>query len=634
MEAKDIAAYQSIRVEYASGSPEDKLLPWAPAGAPTPVNPNLRVTGKELYADSFGQINDDWTGPYVGVGPDGFKDVKIHLGNLSAGADCHVTVTANTLNNGTIIWESGLNTDGRLNAELMNRTGLGVDFGTTADLVFSTDTGVDLAGASLKIIVAYERSNPDNPAISDPHGNLTNREGKLDTFNYTVPSTSHTPRVAMSAVTVSNLPQVKAESLDQDPSYPGNSHVQFSRPTGKTLSSAILSDDHGSNWTFGTAPYIGGGASPLTMGYHPASGSVVFDVFDFPPVRDEDGSLLNLLLKFTDGSQAVARFVGKPSDIGRRFADTRVGASVQNVSSASTLLTAVANHKANIHLQAGTYTLTQPLTLNYPVQITADPGIVLTFYLGSAWNAKSAAIVVASSHVSLDGFAIRFQGNSSSWTASDRVVIGSDTSNPQNGHVGLSFTHLDIQAPAAAPTTTTYEPAIDLMRFNAGDSGRIAYNVLKGGEIRLRVGPWQVLDNDYRGTVANTIAHTFLNVDDRSHDLTIRGNQAHSVTPAGVTQRFLILGQADKGQGIGNLIENNRVYGGFGTVPNSQTPNDSYYNAPEIIILETYQPRFEGKPAAISPDGFIVQIPHLRGPAARTGDVVSIVTGPTPASGG
>jgi hypothetical protein len=319
------------------------------------------VVGKELRVDSFGPIGQDWTGPYVGVGPDGFKDVKISLANISASTDGHVTVAAPSIGRA---WESGLNPNGRWNAELLNRPGLGVTFGTTADLFFSTD--VDLAGVPLKITITYERSNPANPNVPLVHKDLTNREGKTDTVNYTPAGTNHTSLVAMPAVAVSNLPQTRATSLDQDPSYPGYSHVKLdaaSLPSGKTLaavSSAILGDDHGSNWTYGTAPYIGGGASPLAMQYNAATG-----VFDFPPVRDEAGATLNLLLTFTDGSQAVARFVGKPSDIGRRAADTRVGAAPFDVSSAASLLTALGNSKPNIRLKAGAYTLTQPLTLTF-----------------------------------------------------------------------------------------------------------------------------------------------------------------------------------------------------------------------------------------------------------------------------
>ena len=269
--------------------------------------------------------------------------------------------------------------------------------------------------------------------------------------------------------------------------------------------------------------------------------------------------------------------------------------------------------------------LNAPLSLTYPIRITADPGVVLTFALsnaaGSPWNASSGAILVASSHVGLDGFAIRFQGDSSQWTASNRAVVQAGLG---DSNVDLSFTDLNVQAPAV-PAISGYEAAFALMNFDPGDSGEITDDVLKGGWIQLGVGPWLVTGNDYQGAVAGTITPTFLNVH-TSHDLTITDNHVHQVDPGGITLRFLVYGGGDSGQGIGNLIADNTIDGGVGTPAAGAPPG--YGNNPEIILAESYQPRFEGKPSSVSPDGYLVQVPALRGPAPRTGDVISIVTGP------
>jgi len=166
------------------------------------------------------------------------------------------------------------------------------------------------------------------------------------------------------------------------------------------------------------------------------------------------------------------------------------------------------------------------------------------------------------------------------------------------------------------------------MNFDPGDSGVIADGVFKGGWIQLGVGPWLVTGNDYQGAVAGTITPTFLNVH-ASHDLTITGNHARQVDPGGVAQRFLVFGWGDSGQGIGNLIEDNTIDGGLGTpAAGVAGAPPGFENNPEIILTESYQPRFEGKPSSVSPDGYLVQVPALRGPAPRTGDVVSILTGP------
>ncbi|APW61930.1 discoidin domain-containing protein [Paludisphaera borealis] len=615
-EAADPAGtlYDAIRVVYADGTFETTSMTTGSA-----VDPNLRTPGEQVTAVFVGQVAQDWTGPNIGVGPDGIEDVQIALSNLSAGAAVHVTLTAAT--NPPRVWESGTNPDGHWNAELLNRPGQNGTLGTTADLFISPD--VNLAGVPMTLVVTYEHQNPD--------GTYTNRSGKTDTVVFTAGATN--PNLAMPAVALSNLPQARAASLPQDASSPGYSHAALDAgslaalPSGQsfaTVRTAVLSNLYGSSWAYtgpgAAAPYTGG-SSPMALRYNATTG-----VFDFPPVRDEAGSTLTLLLTFNDGSQAVARFAGAPSDIGRLVADTRVGASVLDVASAADLLAKLQAHAPNIHLTAGSYTLNAPLNLNYPVQITADPGITLNFALssapGSPWNSSSGAILVSSSHVALDGFAIRFQGDSSMWTAADRAIVQAGLG---DSNVDLSFTHLDVQAPSAA-IATGYEDAFALMNFDPGDSGLIANNILKGGWIQLGVGPWQVLDNDYQGAVANTITPTFLNVH-TSHDLTITGNHVHALAPAGITLRFLVYGGGDSGQGIGNLIENNTIDGGIGTPVNAVLP-PGYDNSPEIILLETYQPRFEGKPSAVSPDGSIVQIPALRGPSARTGDVVSIVTGP------
>ncbi len=51
-------------------------------------------------------------------------------------------------------------------------------------------------------------------------------------------------------------------------------------------------------------------------------------------------------------------------------------------------------------------------------------------------------------------------------------------------------------------------------------------------------------------------------------------------------------------------------------------------NAPETILTEAYRLHFEGRPAAISPDGRLLVIPDPQGSPADTGDGVAILAGP------
>ena len=51
-------------------------------------------------------------------------------------------------------------------------------------------------------------------------------------------------------------------------------------------------------------------------------------------------------------------------------------------------------------------------------------------------------------------------------------------------------------------------------------------------------------------------------------------------------------------------------------------------NEPEIILTEAYHLTYEGKVAAVSPDGRLLRIHHPQGQEAATGDVVSLLAGP------
>lgn len=606
--------YQAIRVTYADGSSEQTSL-----RSTTAVDPNLRAPGAGLRAAFLGQDGQDWTGATIAVGPDGFQDVHLALSHLSPGASGYVRVTAAT--NPPRSWETGINPDGRWNAEMLNRPGANDTLGTTADVFFSSD--VDLAGVPLTIQVFYDHWNPD-------YRSYTNRSGKSDST--VVLASSTVPTLAMPSASEADLAAFSARSLPQDSGFPGLSHVGIDAaslaglPTPQSFAkvrSAVLSDQHGAAWLYlrdgAPAPYTGFG-DPTRMSYSTSTGAL-----SFPPVRDETGSTLTLRLTFDDGSQAIARFAGAYADLDRLAVDPRVGASTRVVTDAAGLLAALDSDAPSIRLAAGTYSLDRPLVLDAPVRITADAGAVLNFALssapGSAWNGATGAIYVRSSHVALDGFSVRFTGTTASWDTSSRSVVQAGLGTVD---VGLSFTNLDVVVPSAA-RAGVWEVAVALMNFDDGDTGVIADNSLTGGWIQLGAAPWRVEDNVYRGAVADTITPSFLAVR-RSFDLSIVGNRLSQVDPRGIAQRFIVMGNADSGQGFGNTIEGNTVGGGIGT-PTSNVPA-GWDNNPEIILTETYQPRFEGVPSAVSPDGYVVQVPYLRGPAARTGDVVSILTGP------
>ena len=589
--------YELMRVFYVDGSKED----YTTLHSGTPVDANLRVPGRMLSAQWLGQDRNDWTGNGPSVGPDGIQDFHLKVSNISAGATVSsLVLTANPGTASALSWEVGTNPQGYSNAELLNRvTSGGTD---TADYFANPSPSLN-NGAPLSLVISY----------SDP-----NRGGKTDTVPTSAGLTvaNINPTLTMPQTPVSSFATATAHSTSQDAGFPGNAHIVLdtlpSPQTVATIQAAVLSDQAGSTWVYGSpSPYTG--TSPLSMSYDPGTG-----VFSFPPVRDEGSATLTLRLLFVDGTQAVARFAGTTSDPNRR--DTPVGTSSANVATAAQLVNAVSSQIANIHLAAGTYYLSAPLNLNYPVRITADPGASLVFTPSPSdpsWTNASGAIGVWASHVSLDGFAISFQGDSASWAytgGGTRAVIQSAGN---GGKVDLSYTNLNIQAPAAH---TAGEEAVHLMNFDPSDSGQIIHNILKGGTISLWNGPWQILNNDYQGTPANTVSYSVFFIRNE-HDVLIQGNHIHSVTGAGVTYRFLVFGASDTGRGFNDVIQNNTVDGDIGR------PDTDNSNNPEIILTEQFQPRFEGTPSSVSSDGYVLQVPYMRGPIATTGDVVAILSG-------
>ena len=591
--------YELTRVFYVDGSKED----YTTLHSTTSVDANLRVHGRELSADWLGQDGNDWTGNGPSVGPNGIQDFHLKVSNISTGGTVSSLVLTANPGPSAQSWQIGTNPQGYSNAELLNRVTSG---GTDTADYFGNPSSSLSNGAPLTLQLTYSDQN---------------RGGKTDTVPISAGLTVGNigPTLAMPLTSVTNFAAATAHSTAQDAGYPGFSHIVLDTPlpnpeTTATVQAAVLSDQAGTTWVYGsTTPYTG--ASPLSMSYDPNSGT-----FSYPPVRDESSATLTLRLLFTDGAQAVAQVAGATSDPRRR--DQPVGTSSENVGTAALLMDAVNRQIANIHLAAGTYLMSAPLNLNYPVKITADPGASVVFSpspSNPSWTNASGAIGVWASHVSLDGFAISFQGDSASWAytgSTTRAVIQS-AGNGNGGKVDLSFTNLNIQAPAAH---TAGEEAVHLMNFDSSDSGQIVGNTLKGGTISLWNGPWQICNNDYQGAPANSISCSVFFIRNE-HDVLIQGNHIHSVTPAGATYRFLLFGACDTGRGFNDVIQNNTVDGGIGR------PATDNSNNPEIILTEQCQPRFEGTPSSVSPDGYVLQVPYMRGPTAMTGDVVAILSG-------
>ncbi len=255
--------------------------------------------------------------------------------------------------------------------------------------------------------------------------------------------------------------------------------------------------------------------------------------------------------------------------------------------------------------------------------LTSEGKATLVFTQASGEPPWTAAIKIHCGHTTLNGFAVRFEGPIR-WdqeVSYGPAVIGT-TDNRDQGHddpkFNVSITRLDLEIPPPADPSKWVE-AMRLIRLTNARGGMIAGNILRGGLIEFFDGPWQVLNNDFRGTPPGTYSHGVF-TGHGTYDLTLKGNRAKPVEPAGKTWRFLVLThQGTNDRVVENIVED------LGSREGDTIP---WANAPEIILTEAYHLTYEGKLAALSADGRLLRIHRPQGQPAGTGDVVSLLSRP------
>ncbi len=564
-----------------------------------PASRGLRMPGAVLQARWMGQEKQDRVGPGPSVGPDGIMDVRIRLAAVSA----RLVVKAMRVEGpGAMKWESGSNPELLPGAEYWpdpKKPGEG-------DLFFQPDR--DLKGQKLKVLVLYANDTLDAATVTagrcDPK--LRTRESPL-------------PRISELSTTARWVGQD-----GQDVTGGGDVHVHLAglarRPA---IAAAVLTDSVNGTWVYRGNDRIklnvsqADNARPLAI--RPGADRGSLDVF-FPPYRDESRATLTLRLIDLDGRMAVARFDGGACDPGRcapRPAETRVEAKPGDD------LNTLVNQYGTVSLAEGTYRLLRPLVLNRPVTLTAEGKATLVFTQAPADAPWTAAIKIHCGQTTCNGFAVRFEGPIR-WdqdVSYGPAVIGTTDSKDQPHpelKVNIALTRLDLEIPAAVDPSKWIE-ALRLIRLTNARSGMIAGNILRGGPIEFFEGPWQLLNNDFRGTPPGTNSHGIF-AGHGTYDLRVRGNRARPVQPDGKTWRFLVLTH----HGSGDRVEENVIedigYRDSDTIPSS--------NEPEIILTEGYHLKYEGRVAALSADGRLLRIDRPQGQEAATGDVVSLLTGP------
>jgi hypothetical protein len=568
---------------------------------------SLRVPGAVVRAAWRGQEPEpsDWTGAGPGVGPDGLCDARLALSNLSTSDEVKAALIEGPQG---ARWRFGVNREGDGNAELVAAT----NPRGKADLYFQPVSNLD--AQRLKVTLTYANGQTDSTTVV---------AGKTD------------PRRPLPRV---RLPQPVADAIQarwqgqdrHDHAGPGSVHLTLTGiPAGRSIAAAALSDAVRGSWVF-RAP--GADASAIARSDEEAplilrtnEDRTRSDLY-FAPSRDESDRVLSLRLVLSDRSQAIVRVPGGPCDPTRRVPEvsgTPIGARPGDD------LNVLLNRNGTVRLPRGTYRLRQPLVLNQSAALLGEPGATLVFEQTADQPPWSAAITIHRSKTTLDGFAVRFAGpvrwkTDTPWGP---AIIGL-TEISDNSHldprIGLRLTNLDLEPPPAA-NPQGWEEAPRLMRLINARSGRVAGNRLKGGPIEFSEGPWEILDNEFRGTAPGTVSPAVF-AGHNTFDLVVRGNRAKNLGPSGKTWRFLVL----TGSGANDRIEENQVVG-IGPRDDDTIPPA---NMPEVVLTESYHLHFEGKPAAISPDRRMLGLGRGQpmGYPPRPGSVVAVVSGGQPGS--
>jgi hypothetical protein len=561
------------------------------------TDPFLRVPAAAVAAQWVGQDGRDCVGPGPSVGPDGIQDVRIRIGKLGV----KVPIRSIRVDSAAgLHWEFGPNPQLSPNAELVRDA----KDPSRADLYFQPQR--DLAGQRLKITVFYVNEKRDMATVAG---------GRF----------SPTLRIAQAPLPKIEEKPLIAKWLGQDGdnrARMGDVHVVLSGLSGTSrLGAVVLTGSVHGAWVHCASERVAlpvdPSTPPLDVRIRPDLTSL--DLF-FAPGRDSRDETFTVRLISTEGRMTYARFPGGPCEVGRR---APAPASTRVVARPGDDLQSLVDRYGTVDLSAGTYRLTHPLVLSRPVTLTSTAKATLLFAQDRSDRPWTTAIKVRCSNTTLSGFAVRFDGGVR-WNQDvsfGPAVIGM-TDNFDPGYdetkVNVVFTGLDLEHPTVENPAGWVE-AVRLMRLIHVRSGVIARNTLRGGVIEFFDGPWEIVDNVYRGTPPGTFSHGFV-AGHNVHDVVVRGNRLSAPVPSGKTWRFVTL----IGTGTRDRVEQNIVEG-IGARDDDTIP---WMNAPEIILTEGYFVRYEGNVFATSPDRKVIRIGQPQWDRVQPGDVVSILSGP------
>ncbi len=588
----------SVRVWYSDGSTTQVFLDGGTA------DPDLRMPEATAVASWIGQNGDDRVGPGPSVGPDGIQDAVIALSNLTE----EVEVDRILIDGGPIglSWATGTNQVALANAELVRDPG-----DPTLGLLY-LQSPIDLEGSSLDLTILYVNQTSDQVAVTaesiDP-GLQVEAAPEL-------PIRSNMMVAEWLGQGFDEIVGPGAISVGLD-GLPANRGVVAATLTGST---------RGESWVYHpddrTVVHTEPGAGQLVLRRNTVNTSLA--TINFAPERNHEDTNFTLRINFDDGTFSILRFHGELTDLGLRSPTPDLTNHI--TAAPGDDLQALVDQYDVVELESGIFELDKPLVLNRPVKLTGTSDSTLLFRQQSDSEPWTAAITIHHGQTTLEGFAIRF-ASTVEWNSTvsfgpaviASTITGSTESNQSGTKVGISILGLDLQAPPVQITNDIPSLGVKLIQLVSAESGKIIGNTLKGGTVQLRGGPWEVLENHYRGATPGTFAFEVFAILE-PHDLQIRDNIASPEPGSGKTYRFAVLTQG--GERIN--VESNRIEG-IGPRDADLIPHP---NAPEIILTEAYRVRFEGMPLRLTADGTILQIPEPQGATPQAGDILAILTGP------
>ena len=462
------------------------------------------------------------------------------------------------------------------------------------------------------------------------------------------------------------------------------------------------------------------------LGFEAASDSSYKADIYAKPIRNVVDSKLTLVVELSNGSKFYTQFSGKTIDptlsesngVGWmngtaqvyyvqpdsspsfvRYSTSKSTLSTGTVTSLYELLRANSSgpipNGSRIIFTPGEYHVTQvagsfALMIDRPISLEGESGAILKFQAetlvdNNAWRTYDSSLKIQSSHVRIRDLTLDFPNEIQYKFPSESIVdyenvsairISTPNYSSQTTHqdqlVNVNLTNLTILGPKASGKTESERNSIpsdsrgkttQFLITTDFASGTISDNVIVGGSIQLRLGPWTVTGNDYRGpkrtnlvytsgtgyqgiSLANTPVPSY--VDDvfrlvSPRDVIISGNQASIPIPeTGVrptVNRFIAINNV-LGASHHLVIENNTIGSGIGrrfeeNVSGLAGPAVDRFinppNQPEIILNETYDIAYEGITLNLDSDRRILQIPSAdtsrRGRPIMAGDIVAILKG-------